>query len=342
MTHDNRPGDSARHSKEYVLTVTLNAAIDTTLTVPSVTLGASYTAQDVLKLPGGKGLNVARTLNRLGYPVWATGLVGGAPTRFITGGLDADGIVPHFVPISGITRTCTAVVEIDHNRVTEVNEPGPEITADEAADFLAAFGDLIVEARAVAISGSLPPGLPDDYYALLLEQAHAAAVPAILDTSGRALGPGIAARPLLVKPNATEAAAIAGAPVESAQEAVAAGWALRERGAQNVALTLGARGAVLITGAGAWLASSPPIRPVSTVGSGDAFTGGCIAALCAAVDAGESPTLDAALADPQIAPRALAMAVACGSANALTLGAGNLDPETVKRLRDAVTVQRLA
>ena len=339
---DDRPPAHPDAAQSYILTVTLNAAVDTTLTVPSVELGASYTVQDVLKLPGGKGLNVARTLNTLGYPVWATGFVGGAPTRLIASGLDADGIVPHFVPIAGTTRTCTAIVELDKHRVTEVNEPGPEIAADEAADFLRAFVDLVDGARAVVISGSLPPGLPDDYYALLLERAHAAGVPAILDTSGRALGPGIAALPLLVKPNAKEAGALAGGSVESERDAVTVGMALRQRGAQNVAITLGQRGAVLVTEAGAWSASGAPVRPVSTVGSGDAFTGGCLAALCAAMDDGESPTLDAALADPAIAARALTMAVACGAANTLMLGAGILDPAAVRRLQSGVAVRQLA
>lgn len=325
----------------YILTVTLNAAIDTTLTVPSLELGASYTVRDVVKLPGGKGLNVARTLNTLGQPVWATGLVGGAPTRFMTGGLDALGIVPHFAPIAGTTRTCTAIVETERRRVTEVNEPGPTIAPDEAADFLTLFVELVVDARAVVLSGSLPPGLPDDYYALLLEHAHAAGVPAFLDTSGRALGPGIAAMPLLVKPNAREAEAITGLALDDVGAAVRAGALLRERGARNVAITLGARGAVLVGAAGAWIASSAPVRPLSTVGSGDAFTAGFIAALCAAVARGAGATIEDALSRDDVAPQALSRAVACGGANALTLGAGIVDPDAVTALQRDVTVQRL-
>src|SRR2546430_3493651 len=91
----------------YVLTVTLNAAIDTTLTIPLLEAGASYTALDVVKLPGGKGLNVARTLRSLDVPVWATGLAGGQPAGFITEGLDAAGIAPHLLRIAPPSPTPT-------------------------------------------------------------------------------------------------------------------------------------------------------------------------------------------------------------------------------------------
>src|SRR5437588_10553156 len=111
----------------YVLTVTLNAAIDTTLTIPLLEAGASYTAIDVLKLPGGKGLNVARTLRCLDVPVWATGLAGGQQAELITEGLAAAGIAPHFLRIAAPSRTCTAIVELERHRVTDVNEPAPDI-----------------------------------------------------------------------------------------------------------------------------------------------------------------------------------------------------------------------
>ena len=111
-----------------ILTVTLNAAVDTTLTLPTLEPGVSYTARDVLKLPGGKGLNVARTLRRLGLETHATGLAGGPAGAFITASLADEGIVPHFLEIAGTSRTCTAIVELNRRRVTEVNEPCPSIT----------------------------------------------------------------------------------------------------------------------------------------------------------------------------------------------------------------------
>ncbi len=176
----------------YILTVALNAAIDTTLTLDEpLQPGESHRAREALKLPGGKGLNVARVLHTLGVPVHATGLVGGSTADFITQGLRKEGIEASFAPIGGTSRTCNAVVECDSGRVTEINEPGPSISAEEAQAFLGLYERLLPGSEAVALSGSLPPGLPADYYAGLIERARAAGVPAVLDTSGTALRAGI-------------------------------------------------------------------------------------------------------------------------------------------------------
>src|SRR5438270_390536 len=185
----------------YILTVTLNTSVDTTLTMPSpFMIGETNRVDDVLKLPGGKGLNVARVLHTLGVPVHVTGLAGGPAGEFIRMGLAEVGIASTFLPITGASRTCTAVVERDSHRVTEIYEPGPTITNTEAQAFLNLYETLLPGALAVVLSGSLPPGLPDDYYALLLNRAYAAGVFCILDTSDGPLRPGIRARPLLVKP----------------------------------------------------------------------------------------------------------------------------------------------
>lgn len=326
----------------HILTVTLNAAIDTTLTVPALEVGRSYTAREVVKLPGGKGLNVARTLRGLGLAVEATGLAGGPAGDFIAAGLRAERIAPRFLAIGAASRNCTAVVELERRRVTEINEPGLPIMASEATRFLDLFGELIGQARLVALCGSLPPGLPRDYYTLLLERAHAAGVPAVLDTSGDALEQGIDALPLLVKPNATEAGTLLGTPVRGVDDARRAGEALRRRGARLVAITLGDQGAVLSTEMGSWWAQAAVEAPLSTVGCGDAFVGGFIGALCAAVDAGECASIDAASSSEDVLVRGLILATACGAANAHTLGAGRMDPADVEYFKNAVVVRSLA
>lgn len=325
-----------------VLTVTLNAAVDTTLTIPTLEAGGSYTARDVLKLPGGKGLNVARTLRRLNVPVRATGLAGGAPADFIAAGLAADGITPCFLRVSGVSRTCTAVVEVERHRATEINEPGPEVTPHEAREFLDLFVELLGTARLVALSGSLPRGLPDNYYAELLARAHAAGVPSVLDTRDRALDPGLQALPLLVKPNAKEAADLLGTEIHGVEAALRAGGLLRERGARLACLTLGGAGAVLVSAVGAWWAHAELQKPLSTVGCGDAFTAGFISGLCGAVDSGESSTIEDAVGREDVLVRAFVLATACGAANALTLGAGVVNPDNVERCRRSVALKQIA
>ncbi|TMD67058.1 MAG: hypothetical protein E6I91_07985, partial [Chloroflexi bacterium] len=181
------------------------------------------------------------------------------------------------------------------------------------------------------------------YYALLLNRAHAADVPAILDTSGRAFHLGIAARPLLVKPNVTEAKQFLGENVEAelASVPVIVGQRMREQGAQMAAITLGADGAVLVTGMGAWSAQLSVSNPISGVGSGDAFVAGFIAGLHHAVESGECRSITQAAEVAGIVVQAMNLAVACGAANTLLLGAGIIKREDVERFRHMVKVTAL-
>ena len=323
----------------HILTVALNAAIDTTLTIPGrLKVGETHKVRDVLKLPGGKGLNVARVLLTMGLPVQVTGLAGGPAGEFIKGGLAQAGIDSTFLPIAGTSRTCIAVVECDSYRVTEVNEPGPTITDSEAQAFLDLYEKLLPGAEAVVLSGSLPPGLPDDYYSILMQRAHRAGVPSILDTSGDPLHLGIAACPLLVKPNATEAGQLLGREIHNIEDALYVGHSMRERGAQMAAITRGSEGAVLVTRMGAWWAHLKVPNPVSTVGSGDAFVAGFIAGLQGAVEVGESTSITAAASLADVVVQAFTLAVACGAANTLLLGAGIIKREDVERFRHMVDV----
>lgn len=326
----------------YLLTVTLNAAIDTTLTLASpLTLGHLNRAQAVLKLPGGKGLNVARVLHTLGVPVYATGFAGGPAADFLVTALAQSGINATFHPIAGHTRTCTAIVEPESHRVTEINEPGPVISEAEAQDFLGLYSALLQDASAVVLSGSLPPGISSNYYATLIARARAAGVPAILDTSGQALAEGIAAQPLLVKPNAHEARDLLGQEIQKVEDAALAGQELQARGVQGALVTLGAQGAVLVLHNGAWHARVQIASPVSTVGCGDALLAGFLAALQQAGERSTYSSLQDALTDAGLAPQALRLAVACGAANTLHLGAGVIQQEEVERLHGLVQITAL-
>jgi len=331
-----------------ILTVTLNAAVDTTLILAGpLRVGESQTAGRVLRSPGGKGVNVARVLHTLGARARATGLVGGPAAPSIIDGLSTEGIAADFFAIAGASRTNVALAEERGDgtldpRVTEVNEPGPTVSADEADRFLRHLDGLLPEAGAIVLSGSLPPGLPDDYYARIIVRARDAGVPAFLDTGGRGARAALAARPLLIKPNRAEASAVLGRAVDGVAAAATAGDALRRDGAGAVALTLGAEGAVLVTGAGAWRAHVDAPAGLSAVGSGDAFLAGLLSSVTRAVERGDSPTLAAALEDENVVVRALSLAVACGAANTLRLGAGVLDVADVARLERAAVVETVA
>jgi 1-phosphofructokinase family hexose kinase len=326
----------------YILTVALNAAVDTTLIIPApLRIGETNRVSSVLKLPGGKGINVARVLHALDVPAHVTGIVGGPTGRFIKNGLAKAGIDATFLSIAGQSRTCNAVIEDESHRVTEINEPGPTLSYKDADAFLELYEHLLSDARAVVLSGSLPPGLPDDYYVPLIHLASMTGIPVFLDSSRPSLLPALAARPLLVKPNAAETQQFIGHEMRDVEDAVRAGQRMRERGAHMVAITRGEQGVVLVTGAGSWLANVDVSHPLSSVGSGDAFIAGFIAGLHEAVEKRGMGSLSIALANTDTLLQALVLAVACGAANTLHLGAGVLEREDVERFRHKVSVSAI-
>ncbi|HEU5430526.1 MAG TPA: 1-phosphofructokinase family hexose kinase, partial [Thermomicrobiales bacterium] len=304
-----------------IATITLNASIDTTWTLPRFTPGAINRVARKEAVAGGKGNNVARVLAALGQPVVAGGFVAGWAGRFIGDGLAAAGIATAFQSIPGESRTSLAIVETDNGRVTEAREPGPEVADDDWRRFLTETPDRLRGATMVALCGSLPPGLPADAYAQLIRVLRDAGCRTALDTSGAALRAGLAAAPDLVKPNAAELAeltGLAGPDVETDALLAAARDVARTQLGQDgrVLLSLGARGAALIDQDETLLASAPAVAVVSPVGCGDALLAGF---------------LDAeARGEPPVA--ALQWAVAAGAAAALQSRPGVVDLADVARL----------
>ncbi|ROO86984.1 tagatose 6-phosphate kinase [Actinocorallia herbida] len=230
-----------------ILTVTLNAALDVTYPVDRLVPGAVHRVGPPRRRAGGKGVNVARVLAALGEEVLATGFAGGATGAAFL----ADLPVPSaFVQIGGETRCTLTVLDAE---ATLFNEPGPLVTEPEWQAFLTRFRTL--RADVVVLSGSLPPGLPDDAYARLIEAADA---PVILDADGPALLHGLPARPALVKPNAQELRATGRTPAQ-----------LRALGAQAVAVSDGPRGLAVHLADGGWRAT-PPETHGNPTGAGDA------------------------------------------------------------------------
>ncbi len=341
-----------------VLAVTLNAAVDKTLTVSGFTLGRSHTAEALLALPGGKGINVARVLTALDVRVRVLGFGGGASGEAIRRGLDAEGIPHTLTLIDDDSRTCWAIIDPLHPGSTEVNERGPEIRPSEVAEFMATYRSLVRGATLVALSGSLPRGTAPSIYADLITEAWEHGVPCTLDTGNReALTLGLAAGPLLVKPNVPEAEALTGLTISSPAEADSAARALVEGGALIAAVSMGALGAVLRAPSGGWHALPPPLTPINTVGSGDAFLAGFIAAFLRALpdrspryiwDRSSGPREESdsggflvAVRDSGTLREALRLATAAGTANVLTAGAGQIRAEDARRLLPQVEIREL-
>ncbi|GAA1939462.1 1-phosphofructokinase family hexose kinase [Streptomyces durmitorensis] len=259
-----------------ILTVTLNAALDITYRVPALVPHASHRVTEVTERPGGKGLNVARVLAAIGHDVTVTGFAGGDTGRVLHERLAHEPrVTDALVPVEGASRRTLAVVDAATGDTTQLNEPGPAISPAEWSAFRESYEELLRRGTtAVALCGSLPPGVPVGAYATLVRAARAAKVPVLLDTSGEALRRGVAARPDIVKPNADELAELTGShePAQAARDA-------RRRGAHAVVASLGAEGLRAVTPEGTWQAAPPALVRGNPTGAGDSAVAGLLSAL---------------------------------------------------------------
>ena len=221
-----------------IITVTPNAAIDKTLTVPNFHTGFRHRASQSLTLPGGKGVNIARALKTLEQPVIATGLVGGRTGQQIVEGLTREGILNDFVRIQGESRTSTAVIDPTNMSQTEINEYGPVVTEQERQAFLEKVDYLAKGAHYVIIAGSLPRRLPDDFYQQVLQTVKRHRCLSVLDSSAQPLRLGVRGRPDFVSPNVREAEDLVGHEFHDDQDVIDATGIIREMGAQNVIITM--------------------------------------------------------------------------------------------------------
>jgi 1-phosphofructokinase family hexose kinase len=264
-----------------ILVACLNPALDITHEVATVDWAGINRPAAVHDRPGGKGLNVARTLHALGADVLVTGLAGGITGAAVTAALGELGVRAGFTPVAGETRRTFTVVD-ERREAAAFHEPGPAVGAAEFAAFLDDYRGALAGADAVVLSGSLPPGLPDGTYATLIAAASGAGVPAVLDAHGEALRLGTAAGPAIVKPNLAELEALTGRPLAPGADVMAAACGLRgarahgtygahgAHGAQAVVVTLGRDGLLAVTGDGCWRARPPAAVAGNATGAGDA------------------------------------------------------------------------
>jgi 1-phosphofructokinase family hexose kinase len=311
-----------------IVTVTLNAALDRTLTVPNLQLGQRHRASTSLSLAGGKGINIARALKRLDVPVVATGLVGGGTGTRILEELAQEAILHDFVRIRDNSRTSTAVVDPMANSHTEIYEWGPQVEPDELEVLREKLRYLSTSAEYVVFAGSLPRDVDTGFYADAIRDLNRRGVQTVLDSEGEPLRLGVEAEPTIVSPNDREAEALVGWEFNDQEDFVAALDRIGEMGARNVLLSQE-------TGCYALLreersrrhlqAAAPQVDVVSGVGSGDVLLAAFIAALVG------GRTDEAALRE----------AVGAGTASTLEVGAGCFDPREATRLAAVVDVVEL-
>jgi 1-phosphofructokinase/tagatose 6-phosphate kinase len=310
-----------------IITVTLNAAIDKSLSVPNFRLGRRHRTVEQRTMAGGKGVNIARTLKTLGQPVIATGMAGGATGTHIVESLTEESILNDFVRIREESRTNTSVLDPTNGEQTEINERGPLVTEQEIETFTDKLLYLARGAAIVVFAGSIPRGVDTDIYARLIRELQRTGVSTVIDTDGEPLRQAVRAEPDVVSPNVLEAEELIGH--EFGEEEETAVREIAELGAREAIMTLpdGCVAQVLSDGQHQlYRARIEPRDPVATVGSGDAFLAGYVAARYE----GSEPE------------RCLRFAVACGTESTRRMGAGLVDPREVSRLLADVQLSNLS
>ena len=262
-----------------ILVVALNPALDLTYELPRIDWAGVNRPVTVRSRPGGKGINVARTLHALGADVLVLGLAGELTGHAVRSALAATGVPGAFTEIAGETRRTLAVVDRERGQTAMFNEPGPRVSVAEYAAFLARYQAELAATTAVVLTGSLPPGLPAGSYAELTGIAAVAGVPAVLDAEGEPLLRGLTASPAVVKPNLAELSGAVGRRLTGADSTgraavAAAALELKEAGAQAVVVSLGSRGLLAVTGDGVWQAVHPGAVAANPTGAGDAVVAG--------------------------------------------------------------------
>lgn len=304
-----------------ILTVTLNPAVDKTYRTEELLVGYVNRMQSVTNIPGGKGINVSKILCQYGQAVTATGFLGGHPGKWIEERLREMGITCGFVTVQGDTRSSMNILAAN-GFVTEILEPGPQVTAEERLLFLNQYRKLVQQCELAVLSGSMAPGLPADFYRELITVAGEYGKRVILDTSDKMLEEGLKGGPYLIKPNRKELEFLAGRRLRDQEDLIEAARALLKKDTAYAAVSAGERGMYLVGKEESFFAAAPKVRTVNTVGCGDS----AVASIAMSLLRGEAPEV------------LLKKAVAVSAANAASLVSGSVDQKLAEELMEEISV----
>jgi 1-phosphofructokinase family hexose kinase len=309
-----------------IITVTANTAIDLFIEIENLTASDNIMAKSSVDFACGKGINVARAIESLNWPVTCLGFVGDqslAAFKAINTGL----LQVELTAVPGKTRTNITLFDSAVQKETHIRTAGFSVTdADcrrliEQLDACAGAGDIVI------LSGSLPPGAPENLYQTLIELCHKKATIPFLDASGPGLKAGIKAGPYLIKPNQQELEDLVGRPLPTEQCLIDAARGLIAQGVRWVFVSWGDQGAVAVSEQLALSAIAHPLpgKIISKIGCGDAMVAGLALARLEGLDLEES----------------LKSGVSCGTANLFSREPGKFDCERLAEIAERVTIRRL-
>ncbi|MCK4918010.1 MAG: 1-phosphofructokinase family hexose kinase [Candidatus Omnitrophica bacterium] len=308
-----------------VLTVTLNPAIDKTLTVSNFKTGKDFREEAIFISAGGKGINISQILNSLKIKSIATGFLGGHNGNFIKENLIKNKINADFCIIKGNSRISHTIINPSTKIITRILERGPKITTKDLSNFKKKYLNLLKKSDYVVLSGRNVPGAPDNFYSNLISYAKKRQKITILDTSGHPYDIALKNKPFIIKPNLKEAEQIIGKKLNSLQKKLEAIYYFHNLGVKIVILTIGSKGALASNGNKIIFAIPPKIIRKSPVGCGDSFIAGFIA-----YHKNNKSFEDC-----------VKMGISCGTANALNIYPGIIKLSDIKKIFSQIKIKNI-
>ena len=306
-----------------ITSVCMNPSFDKTVEVDTLAVGEVNRIRTTRQDVGGKGINVAVVARRLGLSVRCVCCVGRDGADLVSDALDKERIEHHFVTINGSVRTNTKIVSRDGKGVTELNEPGAQISDQELSEFFELVQRRARRSDYLVLTGSLPPNCPPETYRDLLRSAGR--VPCILDVGGAALNLGVEEKPFLIKPNLQELQESVGMELRTLRAIRDAATSFLKRGVQHVVVSMGSMGAMYVGENKSIFAPALKVNVKSTVGAGDAMIGGILKGL----------------EREKSFSRAFRYGVAAGAASVMTEGTQLIVPADFLSLLEQVRVQEV-
>ena len=308
-----------------IATVTLNPSLDKTVTVEGLVVDEANRWTSLRRDPGGKGINVSRVLHELGNETIAYGFIGGIDGQILEHLLEQQGVPCDFTSIEGQIRSNFIITNLKTRRQTRIDAPGPHVSRDELEDLVGKLTHIKPKPDFLVLAGSVPPGVPDDIYRQLIEEAKKHGVKTVLDSDDEWLKDGIKAKPNVIKPNVHETEELLGEKLGDEAAIIQALRTLVTQGIEVVAISRGKDGLIVANGGKILKVIPPQVEIRSTVGAGDSAVAGLVLKLSQGDGIEE----------------ACRLAVAAGTAATLTPGTELCRRQDVERLLPQVKVENL-
>jgi 6-phosphofructokinase 2 len=304
-----------------ILTITMNPALDVSTAVEDVHHTSKLRCEHMQRRAGGGGVNVARELHRLGADVLAFYTAGQSMGRVMLSLLQHEGVSCHPFPISASSRESFTVLEHSTGHEYRFVLPGPQLTPQEWEQALVDIEKLCTSHSLVVASGSLPPGVPEDFYARVSQVVQRAQAVLVVDTSGEPLRAALDHGVYMVKPSLHELRDLCGKPLSCLHEVRDTAQTMVQRGAaQIMVVSMGEMGALLVTPQGQWFSPPLQVEVHSAVGAGDSFVAGMVWGL----------------SQQQSPQQAFALGVACATATLCSTTSGLVETAQVMQLLQQV------